>query len=202
MVKNTQFLIWYKVFFALLGFSAVVTEIATLTTKGIFNPANFFSYFTIETNIFVVVVLLISAVLTAAKKNDKIAALRSAATVFIVIVGIGFAVLLSGIKDAAFTAVPWDNIVLHYIMPVAVLVDYLIDRPRHKLSFKRNVPWLLVPVVYTAYSLVRGSFVGWYPYPFLNPTVQSYTSIFVTVFGLLLLGLALTWLTCKLSGKK
>jgi hypothetical protein len=42
---------------AFLGFSAVVTEIATLVARGVFVPANFFSYFTIESNVLAVVLL-------------------------------------------------------------------------------------------------------------------------------------------------
>lgn len=44
MLQNKKFLISYKLFFALLGFSAIVTEIATAVERGTFNPANFFSF--------------------------------------------------------------------------------------------------------------------------------------------------------------
>src|SRR5690606_15191851 len=121
MIKNKNVLIGYKLFFSLLGFSAIITEIATIIERGHFNPVNFFSYFTIETNILVVVTLILSAIAVAMGKNSKLDILRSAVTVYILIVGIGFSVLLAGIESSVLTAVPWDNVVLHYIMPIAML---------------------------------------------------------------------------------
>src|SRR5687767_167458 len=169
MIKNKNVLIGYKLFFGLLGLSSIIIEIATIIERGRFNPVNFFSYFTIETNILVFITLLVSAIAVAMGKNGKLDELRSAATVYILIVGIGFSVLLAGLECVVLTAVLWDNVVLHYIMPVAMLVDFLIDRPKRKVLFKKSLLWLLFPIIYVAYSLTRGALVGWYPYPFLNP---------------------------------
>lgn len=202
MTQKKNLLISYKVFFSLLGLSAIVTEMATLVERGSFNPTNFFSYFTIETNIFVAITLLLSAIAVAAGKNSKLDALRGAVTVYILIVGIGFSVLLAGIEGMVLTAVPWDNTVLHYILPIAVLVDFLIDRPKRKLSFRKSLAWLLFPLAYLLYSLIRGHITGWYPYPFLNPNLDGYQAVTFTAAGLLLLALALVWIITKLLGKK
>lgn len=202
MIKNKNILIGYKLFFSLLGFSAVITEIATIVERGRFNPVNFFSFFTIETNTLVFVTLLLSAIAVAMGKNNKLDTLRSVVTVYALIVGIGFAVLLAGLEGVALTAVPWDNTVLHYIIPVAVLVDFLIDRPKRKVLFKQSLVWLLFPIVYVVYSLIRGSLVGWYPYPFLDPDTKGYEGMAFTVCGLLVLALGLSWIITRLSGKK
>lgn len=202
MVKNTRFLILYKVIFALLGLSAIITEIAITVERGSFNPVNFFSFFTIQTNSLVFVTLLVSAIAVAAGKNKKLDVLRSATTVYALIVGIGFSLLLSGLEGVQLTAVPWDNTVLHYIIPIAMLGDFLINRPTRHTPFRKGLVWLLFPVVYVAYSLIRGAITGWYPYPFLNPAVQSYAGTLVTILELLVLSVALIWLICKLSGKR
>lgn len=201
MKHHKNILIGYRLFFSLLGLSAIVTEIVTIIERGRFNPVNFLSYFTIETNILVFVTLLLSAVALAAGKNGRLDILRSAVTVYILIVGIGFAVLLAGTDGVKLTAVPWDNIVLHYIMPVAMLVDFLVDRPKSKLSFKKSLLWLLFPVVYVGYSLLRGPIVGWYPYPFLNPDVNGYGAVMITILGLLVLSLILIGVITKLLNK-
>ncbi|MBH1980527.1 Pr6Pr family membrane protein [Candidatus Saccharibacteria bacterium] len=205
MKQNKKFLIGYKLFFSLLGFGAIITEIATTVERGNFSPTNFFSYFTIETNILVTLTLLLSAIAIAAGKNSKLDTLRSAVTVYILIVGIGFSVLLAGIEGIVLTAVPWDNTVLHYILPIAVLVDFLIDRPKRKLSFKKSLVWLLFPVTYLIYSLLRGGLIGWYPYPFLNPDIEGYGAVAITVTSLLALSLVLIWIVTRLTvsgGKK
>ncbi len=201
-LQNRKLLIGYRLLFGLLGFSAVVTEIATIVERGRFNSTNFFSYFTVETNILVVVSLLLSAIAVAMNKNHKLDGFRSAVTVYILIVGIGFSTLLASIDDVALTAVPWDNTVLHYIMPVAVLVDFLLDRPKRARSFKQSLTWLLFPIMYVVYSLVRGKLIAWYPYPFLNPQANGYGRVVVTVSGLFGLTLALTWIITKLSDGK
>lgn len=200
MKTRAKALIGYKVFFALLGFSAIVTELAVVIERGSFNAVNFFSFFTIQTNILIFVTLLLSALATAYGKPQRwMDILRAASTVYILVVGIGFAILLSGLEGVALTAVPWDNTVLHYIIPIAVLIDYLIDRPSRKISFKTGIVWVAFPLLYVVYSLVRGSIVGWYPYPFLNPVSSSYGSVAVAVAGLLVLGIVLiaivTWLS-------
>ncbi len=197
-------LIAYKTFFALLGFAAIITEIAVTIERGVFNPANFFSFFTIQNNILVVVTLLLSALVVASGKSKRwLDVLRSITTVYILVVGIGFAVLLSGLQGVALTAVPWDNTVLHYIVPIAVLIDFIIDRPSRKLSFKKALIWIAYPLLYVVYTLVRGPITGWYPYPFLNPANGGYGPVLVSVAGLLLLGIIIIWfVTWVTSWKK
>ncbi|MDQ3123223.1 MAG: Pr6Pr family membrane protein [bacterium] len=201
-MKNKNLLIAYKSFFGLLGFSAIITEIATILERGRFNPANFFSYFTIEVNILIAVILLLSSLATACGKNRRLDAWRGAIAVYALIVGLGFSVLLAGLENTDFTAVAWDNIVLHYIMPVAMFIDLLIDRPKSAISFKRGLTWLIFPIIYVSYSLTRGAVVGWYPYAFLNPNHDGYGAVAITIIGIVIMALALTWVVSKLSGKK
>lgn len=193
-------LVTFKTVIALLGFSAIVTEIATLVERQTFNLVNFLSYFTVENNIIFAFVILLSAFATAAGKSSRLLdALRGFSTVFIVVVGIGFAILLAGLEGVQLTAVPWDNTVLHYIVPIAAVVDYLIDRPRHHLSFSRSIFWIIFPIGYFAYSLVRGSMINWYPYPFLNPA-NGVEALVITAAGLLAVSVVLIWLVTLFSG--
>jgi hypothetical protein len=59
--------------------------------------------------------------------------------------------------------------VLHYVMPVAVLLDWLLQPPSTSLTMKHLAVGLIFPAAYLAWSLIRGAGVGWYPYPFLDP---------------------------------
>jgi hypothetical protein len=178
MHKRHTLIRGYRVVFALLAFGAVVTEIATLVERGRFAPVNFFSYFTVLSNVFAAAVLGWSACQT--KPSPRLDWLRGAATLYMATTGLVFAVLLSGIKGAAFTAVPWDNLVLHYMMPIVLVVDWLLYPPRRRIAFRRALGWLVFPFVYVAYSLVRGHATGWYPYPFLNPDKHGYAGVAVT----------------------
>lgn len=189
-----QLLVGYRILFALVCFAAIITEIATLVERGTFAPANFFSYFTVEANAFATAVFLLSAL---SRGHDR---LRGASTLYMAICGIGFSVLLSGIEDAELTAVPWDNVVLHYLMPVVVALDWFLDLPRTRIAYRSALPWLAFPLAYAAYSLIRGPIVDWYPYPFLNPEEHGYAGIAVAVVGLVVLASLLIWVLARSSG--
>jgi hypothetical protein len=159
----------YRFVFAALALAAVLTEIRAALARSV-SLANFFSFFTIQSNIIVIAVLIAAGVwaLRGGASGDLDMA-RGAATLYIVTVGIVFALLLSGIDMP--TAVPWTNTVLHYLMPVVVAADWLTDPPRQRIPLRRALLWLAFPLLWIGYTLVRGALVGWYPYPFLTPAV-------------------------------
>ena len=196
MKQNKNFLVGYRIGSGLLGLVAVATEIIALVHRGIFRADNFFSFFTIESNIFAAIILLISAFF-GTRSSPTFMLWRGAATLYMAITGIVFSVLLSGLEAAVLTAVPWDNIVLHYIMPVAVFIDWLFDRQSSRPAFRQCLVWLVFPIIFVAYSLVRGHVTGWYPYPFLNPAEHGYTGVATVSGGILILTLLLTWLLVK-----
>ena len=52
--------------------------------------------------------------------------------------------------------------------------------------------WLVFPILYCVYSLIRGPFVDFYPYPFLDPRLDGgygrvviFVVILAVAFGLL-----------------
>ena len=199
-MSRSQVVIAYRMLIGLLVISAVVTEIATLVERGRFTPGNFFSFFTIESNCLSAAIFIVSALAKAAGRQYRsIEMLRGANTLNMILVGVTFSLLLAGLENTEFTAVPWDNTVLHYIAPVAVALDWLLDIPRVNVAFKQAMVWVAFPVAYLAYSLIRGPIVGWYPYPFLDPGHHGYASIAVTSLMLLVmstaLACALAWMT-------
>src|SRR5260370_38054210 len=128
MDARRNLLLGYKAIFGLLGLSAVVTEIVTLATNGRLNSGNFFSYFTIESNVLAFVTLFLGVlILATGRESRSFDLLRGAAALYMTITGIVFAILLAPIPNGQFTAVPWDNIVLHYIIPLAMFLDWVLD---------------------------------------------------------------------------
>ena len=202
MLKNKTLLIKLKIAFACLGFSAVITELIVVGSRGTLVPANFFSFFTIQSNLFAATMLLVSAWALYKRKAWDLRLWRGAATLYMATTGIVFAVLLAGL-DVELTAVPWDNIVLHYIMPVVLVADWLLDPPRPRLALHLAILWLLFPIAYVTYSLIRGELVGWYPYPFLNPAMNNgYTGVALTAVGIALTVVALAWALIHLQPKE
>lgn len=62
--------------------------------------------------------------------------------------------------------------------------------------------WLIIPLLYSGYSIIRGAISGWYPYPFFNPA-QSGSYGGVARYGLVILALffCLCWLVMTLGNR-
>jgi hypothetical protein len=130
------------------------------------SDADYFSYFTVLSNLFAAAILLHGAIRAKRESSNAVESLRGAAVVYILTTGIVYLVLLSGRAPAY----PWVNAILHYLMPVAVTLDWLLDPPRVRLEAARTIAlWMAFPVLYILYTLARGAIVGWYPYLFVNP---------------------------------
>lgn len=171
----------FRLFFAFLTLAALGTQLSLGLQRDTFSVANFFSFFTIQSNLIGSVVFLFTgfAALRAAD-TDRFAMLRGAATLYLTMTGIIYFLLLRGLEASLQTPVPWVNTVLHYLMPAALLVDWLVAPPGQKITFRRALRWALFPAAYVFYSLIRGPIVGWYPYPFLDVSENSYRQIALT----------------------
>ena len=130
---------------------------------------NFFGYFTIQSNIIVAVAFAATLVLAAQRKRQGVglSVFRGAATVYIATTGIVYNTLL--VSADVQTSVQWSNDILHKIMPLYAVLDWLLFSDRARLVFRHIWWFLLYPAVWTTVILVRGATDGWVPYPFLNP---------------------------------
>src|SRR5450631_4351417 len=101
------------------------------------------------------------------------------------VTGIVFTLLLSGTD--VDTAIPWVNTVVHELMPLLLLADWLLGAPVERLSVHHGLLWLSFPLAWIVYTLIRGSISGLYPYPFLNPVNGGYASVAGYSFAVLVL---------------
>ena len=145
-----------------------------------FDHGNFFGYFTILTNVLAGLVFLLAAS-RSRKPSRGLDLLRGATTTCLALVGITFSLLLANLES---DVVPWVNVVLHYCIPVAVVVDWIVDPPTARLAARDALLWLGLPSAYVVYTLVRGSIVHWYPYPFLNVDTAGQGTVAAYAAGL------------------
>lgn len=157
---------------------------------------NFFSFFTIESNILTIVVFLIGAILLIRSGGTDplwFGVGRAAVTAYMATTGIVYNTLLRGIEVSEGATLGWSNEIVHVIGPILVVLDWLFAPGRRRLEWTHI--WIVVtfPIVWAAYTMIRGPFVddptqavlnpayagGWYPYPFLNPDTspQGYVSV-------------------------
>ncbi len=187
-MNKKLFLITVRLLFATLTIAAIATQLMYTSQYAVtFSLLNFFSYFTILSNVFVSVVFIASASYLAIgrKPSPTDDILRGASVLYMAVTGIVYTLLLSG-TDVDLT-LPWVNLQLHYIMPIVVVADWLYQPQRTQLTVQRILPWLWFPAAYLMYTLIRGAIVGWYPYPFMNPALAGgYGGVAIYSIGILL----------------
>ncbi len=178
----------FRLFFAALSLTAVIVQLVVHITKG-YSVFNFFTYFTNLSNIMISVVFIVSALrlITDTKAPTQTdTGLRGAAVVYIAFVGIVFNTLLRDVDLGDL--LPWVNIVLHFVLPIAGVVDWLIWPPKNRLPFRIVFLWMIWPAVYSIFSVVRGAIDGVYPYPFFNPEASGGYGGVAALCGLMLVG--------------
>lgn len=192
--------------------AAIVAQLmqsyANWTSAGVTNIgitfANFFSFFTIESNVASAVVLLIGAALVVTRKGgdpEWYTILRATIVTYMVVTGVVYNLLLRGVELPQGTTVPWSNEVLHVVAPVWMLLDWLFAPGRRELVWRTIWIIIVFPIAWVVYTLIRGPITPneltgasyWYPYPFLDPNLSAngYSSVaFYVILIALVVGLA------------
>ena len=140
------------------------------------------SYFTIWSNIFVAIVTW-SLVVRPDNDGRAFRWLRLTSLVMIVITGLIYALVLAADADPQGWYV-WTNLGYHYIVPWASLLGFLVFGPRPRITWDLLPKFLIIPVLWLAYTLIHGAFLTeppaaapatapgppqhWYPYPFID----------------------------------
>jgi hypothetical protein len=164
-----------RVVFAVLVAVAITYQLARLQGHPTFRgPGNFFSFFTIQSNIMAAIVLVLTALVRPGERSLGFEAVRGAATFYITITGVVFAALLSGLQEQLDTHNEFVNSTLHYVIPAVAVIDWILDPPRQRLGLKVALAWLGYPLLWLGYTLIRGTIVHWYPYPFVDVSERGY----------------------------
>lgn len=177
---------------------------------------NFFSFFTIDSNVGTVVVFLVGAVLLLRGGGEDphwFAVLRGSVTSYMAVTGIVYNMLLRGINVSEGSVLPWSNEVLHVVGPLLMVIDWLFAPGRSRLEWKTIGTIVIFPLVWAVYTMIRGPLAyndiagepTWYPYPFLNPANSSVGYVSVAFYVLLiaaiigLVGAGVIWVSRRRS---
>lgn len=159
--------------------------------------ADLFSYFTIQSNLFVLAASLTLA-LAPARDGRVWRVVRLDALLGISITGIVYWTLLAPLVDLS----GWGLVAglgFHLVSPLATVVVWLLVGPRPRIAWS-TVGWAFAwPLAWVAYIFVRGAVTGWYPYPFLDVSEVGYGPALLAVGGVLLLGVLLLLLFRRLD---
>jgi hypothetical protein len=193
-----------RIGFAVLAVVAILVQMLDLADRGVLNPVNFFSYFTIESNLIAVAALLWAALARRNGPSLRLDFFRGAATTYMTVTFVVFALLLA--DTDVDTAIVWVDRVLHRVIPIVLMADWLIDPPAVRIDLRRAWWWLTYPLAWVAYTMIRGAFVGTYPYPFLDPANGGYSVVLgysvAILVGMLLFIYAIVWIGNAMAARR
>jgi hypothetical protein len=152
----------------LSAFALTGVGIYFATTDG---PAGILRYYTTQSNLAIAAVSIADLVLLArfGKTGKKMAGIRMAAVIAIMVTGIVFAFFLSGsVRQMGPQLLA--SFLCHYASPTAAFLIWLAFSEKGYVSARQAWVWLVYPLAYVAYALVQGGLTGFYPYWFLNPS--------------------------------
>lgn len=160
--------------FAVVGWAALGLQyglmIAGLTAaETATRTLHFFSFFTILTNILVAIALTLPLIGVGTRPGRWASSegVRAGVTMYAVVVGLVYHFLLA----PTWNPQGWSyvaNTGLHYVMPAAILIDWLAFTPKGRLRWTDAAKWLAFPLVYGGWTLLHGAVSGWYPYWFID----------------------------------
>lgn len=191
----------YRVVFGLLVLVAIVFQAWYLADHDKLKPGNYVSFMTIESNVLAGLVLLWGASGDQDRRSARLVdGIRGATALYLVMVGIVVAALLSGSQEDLSVPLAWVDAVVHQWVPLVMLADWLIVPPHRRITWKRAAWWLVYPLVYVVYSLIRGPIVDWYPYPFLNPDhTNGYLGVAGYCVGITVAYIVVGWLVLAIG---
>lgn len=151
---------------------------------------NVFAYFTVQSNLLLGGTALVLALWPDRPQSTLFKTLRLNGVLCIAVTGIVYHLVLAGLDDlSGWAAVA--NFLLHTAAPVVGVLGWLLFGPRGRTD-PRIVAWSIVyPLLWLAFTLVRGEFVGFYPYPFVDVAEHGYARVLLNCLLVAVLFLAL-----------
>lgn len=120
--------------------------------------------------------------------------LKGAVTLYIVITGLVWHFLrmrgANPFEHLSLHGHGLGNFLLHYVTPVMAVIDWLFfDRAAPRPTWAAALRWLIYPMAYLAFALVRGALLppgAWkrYPYPFLDVDRFGYGGVALMALAL------------------
>lgn len=149
-------------------------------------------YFTVQSNIAVAVYFGFAIVLSA-RRGDVFSPaprLRGGITTWILTTGLVYHFInnaganpLPGLflDDARLAGDNFSSFLLHYIIPVMVLIDWVAVGKHGVVRLRDALLWAIYPIVYAAVMLVRGLIFTEadvrFPYPFIDPVNSGWDGV-------------------------
>ena len=181
--------------------SSVVWQVTDRLAHGLFRPAEYFAYFSIQGTLIAGVMLAYAGWLSWTGKPEKrlVTIVRVSATTYAVVIAVVYNALLRNspgdIRDAGYAWPVVPNEIMHVWTAVMILIDWLVLSGKFKLRLRASLWVAVFPLGWLAFSVTRGILDGWWAYWFLNPNDKGgVAGMFEYIGGITVLMIGLGWL--------
>jgi len=191
---------------------AVIGQLAVTAGRN-GSVANFFSYFTVQSNLLVLLTCGFLIVDPSGLHSSPLAlAVRLAGLTGITVTGVVYGTLIAPYNDPHGAEWLYD-VLFHYVSPVMAVLGFVVLGPRGLLN-RFHLWFILWPLAWLAYTMIRAevtdpAFIGLglarsrYPYAFLDVDLHGWgvVSLYIAGIAVLLFALAAfyVWLDARLS---
>ena len=149
----------------------------------------FFSYFTEESNFFVLAAAIPLAI--NPQHDGRIwRVIRVMSLLGITITALVYWVVLAPTSHPQGFGVG-SNLLLHYVSPVMAVGGWLLFGPRPRVALRSLAEAIIWPLFWIGYILAQGPATGWYPYDFLNVTAHGYARVGVNLLAIFVLAMVI-----------
>ncbi len=144
------------------------------------------SYYTILSNILCSVVFAVCIYISVralvhnkfAKYGRTIIFFKGLATMSIIVSFIAYHYMLTDqglvVNTRGLMIIDGKDFFVHYMVPFFTLGDWLLFQPKGLIKFRQPLIWLSVPMLYLGIVMAKSTYLGDYPYFFMNIGSNGY----------------------------
>lgn len=159
---------------ALVVVMALVAQIEDQVVRGAFNPATYFSYFSIQTSIANALALGAFAVTPffLRRTSQIFPVIRGSLVAYAIVTASVYNLLLREARSEpdAEAMLMWPIDITHIWIPLYLVIEWMLDPGRDRLRWSFFLWGLVYPAIWITGMLARGALTGWYPYDFFDPS--------------------------------
>jgi len=182
---------------AIIAWFAVLTQYYLMIENSVASISEttirFFSYFTILTNS---IVAIYFTLITIKSKRNLTALIYkpgtlTAITTYITMVGLLYQIMLRHLWQPTGLQMIVDEL-LHTLIPILVIIYWYLYENKPLVTYKNIPKWLIYPLLYLIYILIRGTVSNFYPYPFIDVVNLGLSKVFINSILLIALFVGLS----------
>lgn len=173
--------------FAVIGWGTLIARLTVrIQTEDV--PAyesviRFLSYFTILSNLLVTIFFTVMVVKPNGKGFWHRPGTLTALAAIMTFVGIIYHITLRPVwNPEGFDLITSE--IHHTLVPLGTILFWYLYENKGIATFSELIKWLIYPITYIAYVLVRGSLSDFYPYYFLDISTMGLGKVLINSMGL------------------